>query len=137
MEHQYDLSFTLSKANFEAVKAAMLIVNSRLPFLAKLSEEQREQLLGDTDLKNLELVDKCTNAVETNPELVPAGFDTLNFKTKLELLNSLLKLQSLFGELNDKLNDSILILNHETLSNAQNLLKNLQSETPKDGESDK
>lgn len=69
---------TLSPEDIQEIKAALQIIEQKMPFLIALTAQERRKLFKMGD-KSLAFVNNSVNAAQSNPEIFPASFDIDEF----------------------------------------------------------
>ncbi len=69
-----NITGSLSPQDIQEIKAALQIIQKKLPFLITLSNEERRRLLKMGD-KSLAFVNNSVTAAQSNREILPASFD--------------------------------------------------------------
>ena len=106
------LSATLTAAQISAVKTAINTIKSNLPMLIGLTTEER-QSIPKIDVNNKVFVEDTINAMESNPTLLPAYFNTAELKKDLELFQQLEPLLQEISKLHELIDDTKMLAGSE------------------------
>jgi hypothetical protein len=112
-----DINATLSEADLQAIKQAVNTIQQKLPFLITLSAEERKRLykMGD---KRLAFVQNSLNVAQSNRNILPASFDLDGFSNDYRLASSLTELLMLLNQLTEQVDDTLLAVGSEAMSNS-------------------
>lgn len=107
----------LSAKDLSDIKAALKTVQTKLPFLVHLSAQERRRFykMGD---KSLAFVTKSISAAQSNPEILPSSFDISALSRDYQLSRDLFEVQSVLKQLNEKVDDTLLAVGSEAMSNS-------------------
>lgn len=96
---------TLSGADAQAIKDAFAAVLAKLPFAVNLTAEERKSGVragGDS----LSFVKNAITAAQSNPEILPASFDTAAFQKDVVLFEALIPLATLAASVASQIDDT-------------------------------
>ncbi|MBW4541474.1 MAG: hypothetical protein KME43_20375 [Myxacorys chilensis ATA2-1-KO14] len=112
-----DINTTLSDADRQAIKQAILLIQQKLPFLVTLSADERQRLykMGD---KRLAFVQNSLSAAQSNPNILPASFDLQGFSNDYQLATDLSELLMLLTQLTEQVDDTLLAVGSEAMSSS-------------------
>ncbi|MGB7085242.1 MAG: hypothetical protein WBD47_06785 [Phormidesmis sp.] len=105
----------LSQADLAKIKAALKTVQEQLPFLVHLSVQERRRSFKMGD-KSLAFVTNSLLAAQSNPEILPGSFDVEAFGRDYQLSRSLLEVQGILKQLNEKVDDTLLAVGSEAMT---------------------
>jgi hypothetical protein len=109
-----NISVSMVQADIDAVKAALVTINSKLPFLITLSAEERKSLfkLGP---KSADFVQDASTAVTNFPNILPPTFDKTEYGKDTALFKVLADLKFLVDSLQEKLDNTYMAVGSEAL----------------------
>lgn len=99
------ISATLVQADVQDVLTSIAAINTKLPFLINLTEEDKKSLprFGD---KSMAFVAKALELASQNPDFLPKNFDVAEFKKDVDLYNQLYSVLQPLAILLDKVEDT-------------------------------
>ena len=99
------VSASLTPADIGEIKQALQTINTKLPFLISLTDEQRTGglRLGD---KSFGFIDKVDSYIKSNPQLVPSYLDTTEFGKDYQLTKDLLEIMRIIKPLTVNMEDT-------------------------------
>lgn len=106
------LSITLTAAQINAVRTAIATIRTNLPMLIGLTTDERKTI-PKIDVNNKVFVEDTVNAMENNPSLLPAYFNTAELKKDLELFQQLEPLLQEINKLQELIDDTKLLAGSE------------------------
>lgn len=112
-----NISASVAAADLAAVKAAIATINSKLPFLIALSNEERKKLVK-MGPKSLEFVQDCRSIAQNYPDVLPASFNSAEFGKDADLARSLSEINMLLKEISEKIGDTSLAVGSEAMRNS-------------------
>lgn len=109
-----NISYVMPQADIDAVKTAVATINSKMPFLVTLTEDERKSLfkLGP---KSVDFIQDCSSAVQSFPAIFPASFNTSEFTKDAQLFKVLVDIFMSMDSLNEKLNDTLTAVGSEAM----------------------
>jgi hypothetical protein len=109
-----NISYVMPQADIDAVKAAITTINSKMPFLVTLTEDERKTLfkLGP---KSVDFVQDCASAVQAFPGIFPPSFNTSEFTKDAQLFKIMVDIFMSLDSLNEKLNDTMMAVGSEAM----------------------
>jgi hypothetical protein len=109
-----NISFNMVQADIDAVKAAIAVINSKLPFLVTLDADERKALfkLGH---KSVDFVQDASTAVVNFPAIMPPSFDKIEYAKDTALFKVLTDLKSLVDSLQEKLDNTYMAVGSEAM----------------------
>jgi hypothetical protein len=101
----------------DAIQQAITTIKTQLPFLLKLSPDERRAYarMGD---KSVPFVEKAMAYAETNPNLVPPYLQVAEFKKDLELVKALTRMMQPLHSLVEAIDDTMMVAGNESYSAA-------------------
>jgi hypothetical protein len=112
-----NINATLSEKDIQEIKAALQIIQQKLPFLITLSSQERRKLFKMGD-KSLAFVNNSLTAAQSNRDILPASFDVEEFVRDYQLANSLTELLLGLRQLTEKVDDTLLAVGSEAMSSS-------------------
>lgn len=106
------INLTIAAADLTAIAAAINTINTKLPFLQALTDEERAALLG-LDVNNKVFVDEALDEMTNNDSILPAFINTANLNNDIKLFEQLSTLESTLSNLLTKISDTKRIAGHE------------------------
>ena len=103
----YNISATLPQADVDAIKASIATINSKLPFLISLSNDERRALMK-MGPKSINFVQDSLRVAQNNPSILANGFNLSELEKDVALVIPLIELSILLDQLNEKINDTYL-----------------------------
>ncbi len=109
-----NISAALPQADVDAIKAAIVTINSKLPFLISLTKDERKTLykMGP---KSIDFVQDSLRVAQNNTDIIPASFNTPEFAKDVNLAVPLSELALLIAQLNEKLSDTSMAVGSEAM----------------------
>jgi hypothetical protein len=109
------ISATMTQANIDAVKAAIVTIGLQMPFLLSLSEEER-RALTKVGPKSVDFVQEAHNASVNFPGILPAVFDKVEYGKDTALFKALGEIKLLINSLNEKVNSTYMAVGAESMN---------------------
>jgi hypothetical protein len=121
-----EINAQVADADVQAIKAALAVVQTKLPFLIGLSGEERKSLhkLGQ---ERLAFVEGALQGALNNPTILPASFDKNSFQMAVTLFAVLTDLNTATAQLASKLDDTRMSVGTQALSNASDVYHYIQT----------
>lgn len=112
-----NITGTLSEADIQEIKAALVTIEEKLPFLINLTAEERRKLykMGD---KSLAFVNNSLTAAQSNPDILPASFDLDEFVRDYQLATNLTDIFFRLQQLTEKVDDTLMAVSSEAMSSS-------------------
>lgn len=112
-----NISANLSATDLRAIKAALTTIEDKLPFLVNLTVEERRRLykMGD---RSLAFVSNSLTAAQSNPEILPASFDTDELARDYELATTLADLRLNLRQVTEKIDDTLIAVGSEAMASS-------------------
>ena len=109
-----NISVNLVQADIDAIKAALVTINTKLPFLITLDAEERKTLfkLGP---KSADFVQDASGASINFPNILPASFDKAEYAKDTALFKTLADLKFLIDSLQEKLDHTYMAVGSEAM----------------------
>lgn len=109
-----NISASISDTDLQAIKDAIQLIGNKMPFLIALSVDEKRNLfkLGS---KSTDFVNNCNQVAENYPNILPANFDKVELAKDSKLFTQLSELQLLLNTLNEKLNDTSIVIGNEAM----------------------
>lgn len=120
------LSVTLTQVQIDAVKAAINTIQTNLPMLVGLTNEERKTI-PKIDVNNKIFVEDAINAMENNPSFLPAYFNVTELKKDLTLFEQLEPLLLEINKIAEKLDDTQMLAGSEAYITALAAYRNFES----------
>lgn len=92
------------QADIDAIKTALTTINTKLPFLITLEQEERKSLLK-LGPKSADFVNDASSAVASFPNIMPASFDKTEYGKDTSLFKTLADIKVLVDSLQEKLDE--------------------------------
>ena len=112
-----NISATLPQEDVDAIKAALVTINNKLPFLISLSNDERRSLVK-MGPKSINFVQDSLRVAQNNVGIVPQSFDVDEFSKDVSLVVPLTEITMLVNQLGEKLNDTQLAVGGEAMRGA-------------------
>jgi hypothetical protein len=106
------ISATVSNEDLQAIKEAIALIKSKLPFLVTLSPQLRMELVKMGE-KSIGFDEKCTMYMANHGELIPAFVDQDELVRDRALRSQLLELDALVNTLGQSLDDTLMLVNQD------------------------
>jgi hypothetical protein len=116
----------------QAVKDAISTIETNLPFLISLTDDERRTLFK-AGPKRLSFVQNALTASQDNPDILPKSFDAAEFESDVELFAALTEIGTLVEQLFSKIDDTRLAVGSEAMDEASdvyNYVKAAVKKTP-------
>lgn len=126
------INATLPEADAQAIRDAFAAVLAKLPFAVNLTAEERKSGVragGDS----LSFVKNAITAAQSNPEILPASFDTAAFQKDVALLEALIPLATLAASVASQIEDTRMAAGMDAMQQAiqlYNYVKTAAKTTP-------
>ena len=114
------ISGTVSDKNLQAIKDALAAIESVLPFLITLTDDERKAL-RNTGEGRLPFVLDAGEVAQNNPDILPKAFDTADFESVVALFNALTEILTLVDQTRSKIDDTRLAAGAQALSGASDV----------------
>lgn len=115
-----EISATVTDQKMQAVKDAITAIQTALPFLISLTEDERKQL-RKTGASRLAFVQNAAQAAQDNPNILPASFDAEAFQSNVDLFAAMTEINTLAAQLVSQIDDTHLAVGVEALSGASDV----------------
>lgn len=106
------ISTSISQGKINEIIAAIDRINSQLPTLVSLSNEELSSL-PKVSYKNIDFIHEVLDFADTYPDLVPSHIDVQEIRKDVRLIESLTKILVPMKKLVKKLEDSALLAGSE------------------------
>ncbi len=126
------ISFALSQANLDAVKAAIKTLENNLPFLISLTKQERKALTK-VGPKSIDFVQEAYNASNNFPSILPPVFDKVEYGKDTALFKSLGEIKLLINSLNEKIDSTYIAVGSESMNSSltvYELVRSASKSTP-------
>lgn len=109
-----NISESISSESLKAIKEAINVITTNLPFLIALSAEERRALtkLGP---KSVDFVRYCKTVANNYPQILPSGFNVAELDKDSLLFEQLSEIKMLLNSFNEKLNDTTMAVGSEAM----------------------
>lgn len=127
-----NISATVSAADLKAVKDAIAVIHTKLPFLVSLTPDERKGIFK-AGPNSLSFVQNALQAAQNNPDIFPKSFDVDEFSSDVDLFAVLTELNTLAAQLASELDDTRMAVGGEAMSEATdvyNYVKTAAKKTP-------
>ncbi len=114
------LNANVSPADMQAIRDAVALIRSKLPFLIALTPEERRNRFKMGD-KSLAFVQDALMAAQNNPTILPASFSTPDFQNDVQLAAQLSEIDILLQQLASEVDDTLLETGSEAMEGGLNL----------------
>ncbi|MEH2261181.1 hypothetical protein [Nostoc sp.] len=112
-----NIAATLSPQDIQEIRAALQIVQKKLPFLITLSTEERRKLVKMGD-KSLAFVNNSITAAQSNREILPATFDVEELVQDYQLAAALTELLISMQQLTEQVDDTLMAVGSEAMTSS-------------------
>ena len=112
-----NISAQISPADLQEIKAALITIETKLPFLVHLTIEERRKIVKMGD-KSLAFVNNSLAAAQSNPNVLPVSFDVNEFKMDYELAMALSEIHMNLQQLNEKVDDTLMAVSGEVMTSS-------------------
>ena len=109
-----NITGTLSPEDIQEIKAALQIIEQKMPFLIALTAQERRKLFKMGD-KSLAFATNSVNAAQSNREILPASFDIEEFIQNYQLVTTLSELLISIRQLTEQVDDTLLAVGSEAM----------------------
>ena len=106
------ISAALSQADQQAVRDALNIIRTKLPFLIDLTPEERRTLLRMGD-KSRGFVAQALTLAEQNEDILPRSFDVAEMRKDVDLLAALEPIMASLSQLSEFVEDTYMAVGSE------------------------
>lgn len=120
------ISSTMTAAQVTAVKAALQTIQTNMPFLLGLTNEERISL-PKINVSNKAFTEDAINAMVNNPSFLPAYFNVAEIQKDMTLFVQLDELLGLVNQLAEKMSDTQLLAGSEAYVTALAAYRNFES----------
>jgi len=125
-----NITGTLSPEDIQEIKAALQIIQEKMPFLIALTAQERRKLFKMGD-KSLAFVNNSVNTAQSNREIFPASFDIEEFIQDYQLATTLSELLILIRQLTEQVDDTLLAVGSEAMINSLTVYKYVKTAAKK------
>ncbi len=112
-----NITATLKEADIKEIKAALQVIQQKLPFLITLSVEERRKLFKMGD-KSLAFVNNSLTIAQSNRDILPASFDLDEFVRDYQLAATLTELLLGLRQMTEQVDDTLLAVGSEAMSSS-------------------
>jgi hypothetical protein len=112
-----NVNASISPQDMQEIKAALQIIQKKLPFLITLSVEQRRKLVKMGD-KSLAFVNNSVAAAQSNRDILPASFDVEELVRDYQLTTTLTELLTSMRQLTEQVDDTLLAVGSNTMTSS-------------------
>ena len=120
------LSITMTAAQITAVKTAVQTIQTNMPFLLGLTNEER-MALPKINVANKAFTEDAINSMVNNPSLLPAYFNVAEIQKDVTLFAQLDELNTLVNQLGERINDTQLLAGSEAYVSALAAYRNFEA----------
>ena len=110
-----NITASVSEADVQEIKAALQVIEQKLPFLITLSADERRKLFK-MGAKSLSFVNNSLTAAQSNPDILPASFDLEEFARDYKLATTLTDIFFRLEQLTEKVDDTLMAVSSEAMS---------------------
>lgn len=125
-----NITGTLSPEDIQEIKAALQIIQEKMPFLIALTAQERRKLFKMGD-KSLAFVNNSVNTAQSNREIFPASFDIEEFIQDYQLATTLSELLILIRQLSEQVDDTLLAVGSEAMISSLTVYKYVKTAAKK------
>ena len=125
-----NISAALSETDVTDIKAAIKLIESKMPFLIALDIEEKKSLFKQGP-KSVDFVDDAMNATKNFPELLPPALDKPEFLRDGSLFKVLADISQPLLALAAKLEDTYMAIGAEAMGTALQVYAYVQTAAPK------
>ncbi len=111
------VNITMTAAQITAVKAAIITIQTNMPFLIGLTVDERITR-PKINVNNKAFTEDAINAAVNNASMIPAYFSTANMLTDLNLFEQLDELLLVINQLVEKIDDTHMLAGSEAFVSA-------------------
>jgi len=115
-----NISAQVSDKAMQAVKDALSAIESNLPFLITLTDDERKALFK-AGPKRLSFVQNALTASQDNPDILPKSFDAAEFESDVELFAALTEINTIVAQVASKIDDTRLAAGSEAMNEASDV----------------
>ncbi|MBG1271012.1 hypothetical protein [Nostoc sp. WHI] len=126
----HNITGTLSPEDIQEIKAALQIIQEKMPFLIALTAQERRKLFKMGD-KSLAFVNNSVNIAQSNREIFPASFDIEEFIRDYQLATTLSELLILIRQLSEQVDDTLLAVGSEAMISSLTVYKYVKTAAKK------
>ncbi len=112
-----NVTATLKEADIKEIKAALQVIQQKLPFLITLSVDERRKLFKMGD-KSLAFVNNSLTIAQSNRDILPASFDLDEFVRDYQLAATLTELLLGLRQMTEQVDDTLLAVGSEAMSSS-------------------
>jgi hypothetical protein len=120
----------LTPAEAAEINAALETIKSKTSFTISLSTEERISLLKMGD-NFRQFTEKAVNVIAEHPEIMPATFNSAEFKKDFDLMKSLEPISQKLTTILQAINDTILAAGSDSLTEALEVYSEVKAHTEK------
>jgi hypothetical protein len=125
-----NVSYVMPQADIDAVKTAIATINSKMPFLISLTEEERKTLLK-MGPKSVDFVQDSFTTTQNFPAIIPVSFNVAEYTKDATLLKILVDLQASIDSLADKVDDTLMAVGSEAMGASLDVYTYVQTSADK------
>ena len=108
---------TIPAADLTAIATAIATIETKLPFLKSLTDEERISL-SSLDVSNKVFSDEALEEIKNNGSILPTFISSANLQNDLQLFEQLAVLESTLSNLLVKISDTKRLAGHEAFAMA-------------------
>jgi hypothetical protein len=112
-----NISAQLTDTDLQEIKAALAVIETKLPFLVHLTVEERRKLFKMGN-KSLAFVSNSLTAAQSNPDILPASFDLTEFSRDYQLATTLTDVHFRLQQLTEKVDDTLMAVSSEAMTSS-------------------
>jgi hypothetical protein len=127
-----NISAQVSDEDVAAIKAAVAVIQQKLPFLITLTAAERKNLFK-TGPNSLSFVQNAQQAAVNNPGILPASFNTVEFTSDVDLFTVMTSINTTVAQSASSIDDTRLAVGSEAMKEATqvyNYVKTAAATTP-------
>jgi hypothetical protein len=109
-----NISESVASSDMQAIKDAIQVITTKLPFLIALNTEEKRALVK-LGAKSVEFVKDCNQVAQNYPNILPANFNKEELGKDSVLFEQLSEVQLLLNTLNEKVNDTTIAVGNEAM----------------------
>jgi hypothetical protein len=120
------ISFVMPQADIDAVKSAIKIIESKMPFLISLSNDERAKMMK-LGPKSVDFAQEAYNASVNFPGILPPAFDKVEYVKDTNLFKVLGEFKLLLNSLNEKVDSTYMAVGRESMDASLHIYELVQA----------
>lgn len=115
-----NVSYVMPAADLTAVLAAIDTINSKLPFLINLNEDEKQELFK-MGPKSVDFVQDASEAARNFPTILPGNFNKDEYFKDTDLLKQLLTIKMKLDSMKEKVDDTVMEVGSEAMESSREI----------------